>query len=237
MANRFAFRQIDRRDLPLILAHGELRAKNHPDPQACHQTSHAEIVGFRGTQAFQLPFGGVVNDYVPFYFSPVTAFTYVIHQGGVQVKDPQGQVLGASTKDDRIFLVANVLDVAASGVQACYSDFALNSLAPMPNVTSDFSQLESHVNWSLFDEPPRVAHVEELGYMGVCRYFHDVAIPATRQHRKSARMAEFLVKDSLSTSLLSAIIVPEDSLEPWVRALAEEHEFCGRIISAPGCFL
>ncbi|MGR4895162.1 DarT ssDNA thymidine ADP-ribosyltransferase family protein [Stenotrophomonas sp. LARHCG68] len=237
MPARFAFRQIDKRDLALILRDGEIRSKNHVAAQSCHQTSHADIVGFRNTPAFEMPYGGVVNDYVPFYFSPITAFTYVIHQGGVQTRAPSGDILGASCITDRIFLVSRVSDIEASDVAACISDFALNSLAPMPTVIPGLSDLEEHVAWSLFDEHPRVGKVEEIGYEGVCQYFFDRAVPVSRQHRKSARMAELLVKDTFPTSLLCGIVVPRVSMLPRARELARQYGFTGQVISKPGCFL
>lgn len=237
MPVRFAFRQIDKRDLATILRDGEIRSKNHRAVQACHQTSHADIVGFRNTPAFEMPFGGVVNDYVPFYFSPITAFTFVIHQGGVQTRDPNGRILGQSSIADRIFLVARVSDIAAANVEACISDYALNSLAPMPTVISDLDQLESHVKWPLFDEYPRVARIDELDYEGVGQFFFDSATPVSRQNRKSARMAELLVKDAFPTSLLAGIVVPRESMLARARALADEHGFTGHVICKPGCFL
>ncbi len=53
-----------------------------------------------------MPCGGVVNDYVPFYFSPITAFTYAIYFGNVSLTAPDGTPLGKATEDDRVFLVA-----------------------------------------------------------------------------------------------------------------------------------
>ena len=199
MPRRFAFRQIDKRDLEIILEDGEIRCKNHPSPQSCHQTSYANIVGFRGESNYQLPYGGVVNDYVQFYFSPVTAFSFVIHQGNVEVKNPDGQILGKSSKSNRIFLVSDVLAIFRAGLNACFSDYALNSMAPMPSVSADVGQLETHVKWPLFDEPPLAASVPEIGYSGVCQYFKDR--PPAQPNRKSARMAELLVKEGLNNAL------------------------------------
>lgn len=80
MPDRFIFRQVYYKDLKTFLADGEVRSKNHKSPQLCHPTSYPNIVNRRGTDAYQMPCGGVVNDYVPFYFSPITAFTFTIYK-------------------------------------------------------------------------------------------------------------------------------------------------------------
>jgi hypothetical protein len=92
MPSRFVFRQIYYGDLDCFLADGEIRSKNHPNMQACHQTSYQEIVDRRGTAEFQMPCGGVVNDYVAFYFSPLTAFTFTIDRGNVNLRDLDGSI-------------------------------------------------------------------------------------------------------------------------------------------------
>lgn len=237
MPGRFAFRQIDRRDLAMILSDGEIRSKNHPKPQHCHQTSHSQIVGFRGTPAFTLPYGGVVNDYVPFYFSPVTAFTFAIHRGGVEVKSPNGNLLGKSSPDDRLFLVSRVEDIYQENLRACFSDYALNSAAPMPTILQNFSQLETHVKWPLFDEVPIVARVPEIGYSGVCRYFQDALVPVSRQNRNRARMAELLVKDAVPTNVLCCIIAPTEISRNQAKLLADKYGFRGQILNKPDCFV
>ncbi|MEA9773461.1 DarT ssDNA thymidine ADP-ribosyltransferase family protein [Xanthomonas campestris pv. raphani] len=237
MPTRFAFRQIDRRDLSTILVDKEIRSKNHPSAQSCHQTSYAQIVGFRGTPAYALPYGGVVNDYVQFYFSPVTAFSYVIHRGNVEVKNPAGVRLGMSSISDRVFLVTKVESIYARRLKVCFSDYALNSMAPMPVVVSEMNRLENHVKWPLFDEIPLVAKIPEIGYDGVCQYFKDCPVPVSRQNRKSARMAELLVKNALPLELVECIVTPNDSVYEEVSVLAKTHGFQGVVLNKPGFFV
>lgn len=106
MPDRFVFRQIYYADLATFLADGEIRAKNHAIGQRCHQTSYQQIVDRRGTTVFRMPSGGVVNDYVPFYFSPITSFAFTIHKRNVPLISPTGQDLGKANGDERIFFVA-----------------------------------------------------------------------------------------------------------------------------------
>ena len=237
MTERFGFRQIDRRDLGRILQDREIRAKNHATPQACHQTSYVNLVNMRGLPCFTLPYGGVVNDYVAFYFSPVTAFCHTIHQGNVGVVSPDGENLGLSSRDDRIFLVVRVEALYQNNLNICFSDSALNSLAPMPTVEHRFAELPKHVKWSLFDDSPMVANIADVGYQGVCKYFFSRAIPVQYQYRSAARMAELLVKEAVPTYLVECIIAPSPAVYREVVGLANAFNFRGAIVENAGCFV
>lgn len=237
MPERFVFRQIDSRDIPTFLADGEIRAKNHKFHQRCHQTSYANLVNRRGTALFQVPGGGVVNDYVAFYFSPFTSFTCSIHRGGVEVIDPQGHRLGMSSMENRAFLVCRVSDLATAGVSCCYSDFALNSDALAPTITDDLSQIEQHVHWDVFDEYPMTASIPEIGYGGVCKYFGPRATPPRYQLRREKRMAEFLVCSSVPLAQVSCIVTPSDGMKAQAEAQMAASQSRIPICSKPGCFV
>ncbi|MEP9399777.1 DUF4433 domain-containing protein [Mesorhizobium sp. KR2-14] len=206
MPERFIFRQVYFGDVSRFAADGEIRAKNHPTAQRCHQTSYQAIVDRRGTSEFGMPCGGVVNDYVPFYFSPITAFTYTISCGNVPLIDPKGCNLGQACEDDRVFLVARPARFASSGLTYCFSNYALNSQAPMPTIESNLARLDSHVHWNVFDDAPLAASIPEIGYGGVCKYFKNAATPPERQTRSQKRMAEFLVRHAVPIGIIECII-------------------------------
>lgn len=237
MPERFIFRQVDYRDVPTFLADGEVRSKNHPSPQACHQTSYHEIVQRRGTSQFQLPFGGVVNDCVAFYFSPLTSFTCSIHRGGVQVIPPNGGEQTASQLADRVFLVAKVSDLYRAGLQCCFSNYALNSTVPEPVVESDLNLLETHINWALFDDDPMAGRIPEIGYGGSCQYFHSRANPERYQLRKPIRMAEFLVHTAVPLHLFACIVAPNEQRKILVQHEVQSAGYQLPVFSKPGCFV
>lgn len=234
MQGRFAFRQIDIRDLEVILKDGEIRAKDHKSKQACHQTSYDQLVGLRSTPTFSLPFGGVVNDYVAFYFSPLTGFTHTIHNGNVNVISPLGKCLGRSRKEDRAFIVFDVSELFSSNLNCCFSDAALNSANAGATTSSVHQNLATHVEWKYFDEVPMVANIPEIGYNGVCRYFG----PAPgREQRPQKRMAELLVQTAVPMNMAKAIVVPTPSSLATAQALASEYNFHGQVINNPNCFV
>lgn len=236
MPSRFAFRQFYAGDLGLFLEDGEIRAKNHANLQRCHQTSYQEINDRRGTGVFGMPCGGVVNDYVPFYFSPLTSFAYTISRGNVPLRDFEGRELGVARNEDRIFFVCNVDVFAGSGLEVCFSDLALNSNSGSPKIETNLSKLETHVDWSVFDEDPMVAGIPEIGYGGVCQFFRSVATPAKWHNRSPKRMAEFLVRGSVPLQYVSCVVAKTEAMKDSLQAVMDASRWNIPIFAKPGCY-
>jgi hypothetical protein len=234
--DRFIFRQVYYRDISIFAADGEIRSKNHPEPQPCHQTSYADIVQRRGTSEFEMPCGGVVNDYVPFYFSPRTAFCYTIHKGNVELRTVEGEVLGTAREADRAFVVCRADAVLASHCTCYFSNIALNSLDYEIVFGNTAGELKDGVIWSLFDDSPMTSHIPEIGYGGVCQYFHDRANPAAQQNRSRHRMAEFLVHERLPLSLVECIVVQNENVANHVRDVLAANDWDITVLVKQGCF-
>ncbi|MCO6406898.1 DUF4433 domain-containing protein [Hoeflea alexandrii] len=236
MPKRFIFRQVYHEDLATFLADGEIRAKRYQPIQRCHQTSYQEIVDRRGTNEFQMPNGGVVNDFVPFYFSPITSFTYTIFRKNVPLVSPDGEHLRQACEDERIFLVSSPEMFRGSDLFTCFSDFALNSKAPLPTVETDLDKLEAHVHWDVFDENPQIAAIPEIGYAGVCQWFQNMASPANRMTRSSKRMAEFLVHQTVPLDKVLCIIAKTDAMKDTVSAMMAASAWNIPIYKKRGCY-
>lgn len=235
MPQRFIFRQVDYRDLGRFLADGAIKAKNCAPTQPCHQASYGEIVDRRNSDAYPMPCGGVVNDYVPFYFSSLTSFTYTIAQGNVTVRAPDGTLLGPSSEEQRIFFVGRPELVHAAGLTYCFSDIALNANAPIPTLEQNLGRLEQHVNWSVFDEPPLKAAINELNYSGACRYFKDAAVQG-RMNRSKQRMAEFLVRSEVPLNTLDCIVVKSDDMKHTLQPIMDASRFALPIYVKRDCY-
>lgn len=83
-------------NLPGILARGELLADTRIRSAGLqpHNIAHGNIKQRRATVAIPIAPGGVVADYVPFYFCPRSPMLYAIHGGHVQgYPGGQGKVL------------------------------------------------------------------------------------------------------------------------------------------------
>ncbi len=236
MPERFVFRQVDYRDIVTFLNDGEIRAPNHITPQRCYQTSYSGLVNRRGTGVFNMPNGGVVNDYVAFYFSPFTGFANTIHKGNVKVINPQENFVGMSQLNNRVFIVSRISSLHKAGVDYCFSNLALNSEAPLPTVVNNPASMEAHINWEVFDDLPRTAHIPEIGYGGVCKYFFD-GTPTKYQNRSKQRMAEFLVHNSLSLDQVSCIVTPNDAKKSFIQKQMDGSAWDIPIYAKSRCFV
>jgi hypothetical protein len=236
MTKRFVFRQVCSHDLGVFLEDGEIRSKNHENGQLCHQTSYVQIVERRGRPIFQLPHGGVVNDYVPFYFSPISSFTYTINRGNVDLRSPAGEVIGKASDEERMFFVCDPVQISNSGLPYCFSNLALNTQVPLPSITANIAELDGLVDWNVFDEIPMTASIPEIGYEGVCAYFRNQDSPQYRQNRSQKRMAEFLVKGAVPLSLVTCVVVKTEQMHQKLQRLMDASNWDIPIHTKPSCY-
>ncbi|MEP7457514.1 DarT ssDNA thymidine ADP-ribosyltransferase family protein [Phyllobacterium sp. SB3] len=232
---RFIFRMTYYLDCARFFLDGELRSKNHAGEQPCHQTSYPGIVSRRGTQ-ITTPCGRPINDHVAFYFSPLTAMAFTIHKGNVPLVAPDGQPLGTATMDDRVFFVCNIERFTTAPMPIWFSDIACNSLAPPPVFGSDVTKIEQHLEWSLFDDGAYSAHIPEIGYQGVTRYFADRDDPPRYANRSRKRMAEFLVRDAIPLTMFDCIIVKNDWIKSEVERMMAPTEISLPVYVKSGCY-
>lgn len=235
MTERFIFRQFDVRDLHLFIRDREIRAKNHSIPQLCHQTSYPEIVERRGRSIYQLPCGGVCNDYVPFYFSPLTSFAFAIARGNAKVTAPDGTDLGTSNNMNRAFFVARASDLLNSNLETCFSNLPLNSNGQV-ELSRNPIDLNQLVHWPVFDDTPLKAVIPEIGYSGVCRYFFD-SESESYHNRKKQRMAEFLVKGAVPLNYMVCAVASTEQISDNITQLLTQAGVDIPVFLKPGCFL
>ena len=235
VAPRFLFRMTYYRNLQRYLSDGAVYAKNSPHVQPGYRISFDEIVARRGTAAFGTPCGSTVNDFVPFYFSPITKMAYTIHAENVDLKAPTDENLGRASMDDVAYLVVHPNRLFASGRRCWFTDIACNSGIP-PTYEDDPDKLGDLVSWPLFDDAPYTAQIPEIGYGGVCRWQHDRDEPPAHQQRSKKRMAEFLVKDHLRMDEVSCIVLKTDQHEGEVRSWVAAAGVTIPVLVKPACY-
>lgn len=209
------------KNLEVYLGAVAIYAKNSPHVQAGYRISYDEIVNRRGTAEFTTPCGSNLNEFVPFYFSPITKMAYAIHAQNVPLRDPAGVHLGQAEMDDVAYVVVDPGVLFASGRKCWFTDIACNSALP-PEYEDQPGRLEQHVDWALFDDTPKTGYIPELGYEGVCRWQHDRDTPVEHQQRSKKRMAEFMVRDHLRMDEVCCIILKKQThlreVTGWVAA-------------------
>lgn len=223
------------RNLQTYLVDGCIYANNHQHVQRCYRISFDEIVNRRSGSNYATPRGLNINCFVPFYFSPVTKMALSVHHGKVTLRDPAGANCGAARMEDVVYLIVDPETLFGSGREFWFTDSACNS-AIQPKFENRPAELENHIEWSLFDERPLTARIDEINYMGVCRYQFDRDRPIEHQMRSKKRAAEFLVKDFLRMDEVLCIILKnadrKDVVEAWVKNSGAEIP----IHVKPGCY-
>lgn len=235
LSKRFLFRMTHYRNLERYLTDGAVYAKNSPRVQMGYRISFDDIVARRGTATFTTPHGSNVNDFVPFYFSPITKMAYTIHMGNVDLKGPDGKSLGPARMDDVAFIVVDPERLFDSGRDFWFTEIACNS-AIRPVYVNDRARLMDHVEWPLFDDSPYVAQIPEIGYLGVCQWQHDRDEPVAHQQRSKKRMAEFLVRDHLRMDEVSCIVLKSDQHEAEVRSWVDAARADIPVLVKPKCY-
>lgn len=235
MHKRFIFRLTYGANLETYLNDGEIRSKNHVDAQIGYRTSFSEIVARRGGNNFVTPCGNNVNEFVPFYFSPSTAMAYTINQGNVSLVGHNDVNYGIASMEDIVYIIADPIKVAASGCSFWFTDIACNS-AQDPQYRNEINSLATHVDWELFDDNPKMGHISEIGYEGVCRYFMDSERKKNWMNRKKKRMAEFMVQNAFSMDLVECLVIKSTK---WEQFLVDRIRRSGRnipVLVKPGCY-
>lgn len=231
---RHIFRLTYYKNVEFFLRDGAVFAKNHKPLQRCWRTSYQDIVNRRGTE-FWTPDGDNINDYLPFYFSPITPMACAIYKKSVPLKNLDGVDLGAANQEDIVFLVSTAEKIANTPIPFWFSDVACNTMAPQPHYLNDITQIENHIEWRFFEEEPKKAYIPEIGYNGVCKWFHD-RDDGVHNNRASHRGAEFMVKDALPMNLVDCIVVNNNDIKNQIETWMQASNFDISVYVNTGCY-
>ena len=178
-------------NLPGILQRGVIYTPNTtPDDGLTYKAIHHQSVqAQRAATPVPCGPGGVIHDYVPFYFAPRSPMLYVNYKGNVQGYD-EGQ-------EPIIYLVSDAQTVASSGAGFVFTDgHAIVAL-------SDF-----------FDE---LAHLDKVHWPVMkSKWWNDTDRAPARQRQ---RQAEFLVHQFFPWPLIGGIGVINGQIKSRVEAI------------------
>jgi hypothetical protein len=132
------WRIVHRDNLPWILDNGlDCGNCDQRAPQWVN-IGNAELIDRRGHKVVPIPPGGVLNDYVPFYFTPFSPMMYNIYTG-------RGGVV-ARRNEEIVILVSSLHKVANEGHAFVISD--RHAYVATANFFNDLSQLNT-IDWPL----------------------------------------------------------------------------------------
>ena len=162
--------------------------------------AHRGAQGARAVRAVPNPPGGVLHDYVPFYFAPRSPMLSAIENG--KVVDCQWR------QPDIVHFETTVDRVAQGGRQFVFFD--RNATLPYSEPYTSLEHLDQ-VAWDLFFEHPQLD--------GYCKYFLDRPSVAKHADRMERRQAEFLVKDQVPLEQFMKIGVIDGNRAAEVRII------------------
>lgn len=173
----FHFTHID--NLPAIIKNNALVAdcSMRAAGTRCVETGNPEIKKRRRSRRVSVPPGGVVGDYVPFYFAPRSPMLFKV----AKEKFFQGE----HVQGDLVYLISRTSAVDSVRPVVCTDRNAATSLAEF---RKGLAELDHFVDWDLMRSA----------------MWCDTDEDPDRRHR---RMAELLVHESVPTSCLTGVVV------------------------------
>ncbi|WP_320837102.1 DUF4433 domain-containing protein [Zhongshania sp.] len=123
-----------RQNIPWILANGLYAGNSAPHFDDWVTIGNEDLIGRRAHRHVPLPPGGVLNDYVPFYFTPFSPMMYNIYTGRGGVR--------SVTNSDIVILVSDLHKVSSMGLPFVFTDRHaypvtaryFNNLASLPEI-------------------------------------------------------------------------------------------------------
>ena len=165
-------------NLPAICRGGALVSKNGGAAAgvAYQNIAHSGAQGARAARRVPHPPGGLVHDFVPFYFAPRSPMLSAIHNG---------KVAGCSLRqEDIVHLETTVARATMDGNDYVFYD--RNATLAFSAPYTDLTRLEDAIAWDLLTESPCLD--------GFCKYFMNKHVPERYADRMERRQAEFLVR-------------------------------------------
>lgn len=181
------------KNLPAILNAGCVYCQSQLPPNSQGvDISHYDIQERRSTKPVRCGPGGVLHDYVPFYFATRSPMMYVLSKGGVEGYDEGTRPL--------IYLVSSVQRVQEDGLAFVFSD---------GHPTKAFSRT--------YDD---ISHLEEIDW-GVMDawYWNDTLDDPDKKRR---RQAEFLIHRALPWGSVEFLAVSSVSLKERLEKFLKE---------------
>lgn len=203
-------------NLPSICAVGAISSKS---ALARTETRYEDIAyqgaqGARARREMPPPAGGMLHDYVPFYFAPRSPMLYAIEGG---------RVSGCAWRQaDIVHLETTVERCRADGAPTVFFD--RNATLSYANAFTELADLE-RVAWDLITEAPTLD--------GFCRHWSNRADVPRYADRMERRQAEFLVKERVGLERIIRVGVLNEEREQQVRELLRARAVALPVVAMP----
>ncbi|MCP1557833.1 UNVERIFIED_ORG: hypothetical protein M2438_001917 [Methylobacterium sp. SuP10 SLI 274] len=188
-----------------LAAQRHLLAKNVMTGQGLGYANIAyqSVQGRRANKAVTAGKGGVLHDYVPFYFAPRSPMLRAIDGGRVE---------GCSYRqDDIVHLRASLRKVIDAKLPFVFYD--INAAVFNARCFDDLAHL-GEIDWELFFERPTLD--------GYCKYWNNVHANQRYVSRMETRQAEFLIHTAFPLNLVDEVVVRTQPAAAAVQKLVRD---------------
>jgi hypothetical protein len=163
--------------------------------------AHVGAQGARAARAVPNPPGGMIHEYVPFYFAPRSPMLMAINGS---------KVAGCNLRQaDIVHFEATVPKVSALNQAMVYFD--RNATLAYSVAYTDLTKLSSVIAWDLITESPQLD--------GFCKYWNSKSDVPKYVDRMERRQAEFLVRGHVPLSTMNRIGVLDQQRKMQVQQI------------------
>jgi hypothetical protein len=188
------YRIVHVKNMEHLLTHGILNKSHENAASGYLSIGDSDLIIKRNDYPVKInPPGGMLGDYVPFYFGPLSPMLYNIKTGFGGIKK--------QSQSDIIYVLCKAQDIVRECKEWCFTDgHAKKAISGFYNNLKDIDE----VDWNIVKE----------------KYWNNTEEDFDRMRRKQA---EFLVKDKVPVNCISGIAVYDEKkrilLEEMVKKL------------------
>jgi hypothetical protein len=200
------FRIVHRDNIRWILENGVHCSSSQKKDAAYVSIGHSDIIQMRTTRAVPIPPGGVLSDYVPFYFTPFSPMAYNIKTGfnGIRRRD----------NAEIVILVSSLPKLLEQEVPFVFAD--RHAWFAAASFFSDLADL-NRIDWRILQAKDFRRDNDDLGKME--RY-----------------QAEALVHRRVPISALAGIVCYNNSVVNAIQGLCEERDIQLTVLPKPAWY-
>ena len=195
-------------NLDLICQQGALVCKTLNEQQEVkyNNIAHGGAQAVRSNKKVPNPPGGLIHEFVPFYFAPRSPMLSSIHHG--QVKDCLYDQTG-------IIYFETTVEIAYRNGLEDFVFYDRNATKAYSESCTDLLKLKLLIDWQTMTETPALD--------GFCKYFLDKHNDPRYVDRMEKRQAEFLIKGKVPLIWMTRIGVINQTRAEEVNAILLKH--------------
>ena len=183
-------------NLEMICQQGALLSKTKSQQLGLlyNNIAHSGAQGARAVKTVTDPPGGLVHEFVPFYFAPRSPMLSAIHNGRVQ---------NCNYDQTDIIYFETTIEYALHRGLENFVFYDRNATLDYSQCFTDLNQLASSVDWLTMTESPRLD--------GFCKYFMNTHANPRYVDIVEKRQAEFLIKEHVPLDWMTRIGVSDEA--------------------------